>query len=462
MAHVPAGRYARTVLRSHAPAPQPPLRPHVFALEGFFADAFTTLTTGAVLAGFALSLQAGPIAMSLLWGLPYLAQLGQLAVPFLERRLPSRKSYMVPAVVFGRLLWLVPTGLVAAGLHGTGALVAAMAAVLCMAFLNMLGQNGVSAWLAEIVPSEQRPRTFAPRHRAAAAATLVLSPLAALVLDRFDAPESRRLAFGAIGVTTALLGAAGGLTLLRWPELPRPAPGPDASDAGAATPGPPYSAQVREIAREPGFRRWLLFNVAWNFNIGLPLAFWQVFMQQRLGMSFLAISSLVVIQLSVRMASTRFWAERIARHGARRILSACALALCLMPIEWCFVRPDFLAIVFWDSVLSGFLWSGFLQAFFILPMELLPEPRRSLGLGLAAFAGGATLFAATLLGGAFMRAFGTESLDGFRVLFATAALLRIGSGRLAFRLFSPDSTPRGVFRAVGAVLRPRWPARVSR
>jgi hypothetical protein len=456
MAHVPAGRYAPTALRPHDPAPQPPLRPQIFALEGFFTDAFSTLTTGAVLAGFALSLEAGPIAMSLLWGLPYLAQLGQLAVPLLERRLPSRKSYMVPAVVFGRLLWLVPTGLVAAGLHGTGALVAAMAAVLCMAFLNMLGQNGVSAWLAEIVPSEQRPRTFAPRHRAAAAATLVLSPLVALVLDRFDAPDSRPLAFGAIGVTTALLGAAGGLTLLRWPELPRATTGPDPS------PGPTYLAQVREVAREPGFRRWLMFCVAWNFNIGLPLAFWQVFMQQRLGMSFLAISGLVVIQLSVRMASTRFWAERIARHGARRILAACALALCIMPIEWCFVRPDFLAIVFWDSVLSGFLWSGFLQAFFILPMELLPEPRRSLGLGLAAFAGGATLFVATLLGGAFMRAVGTESLDGFRVLFATAAVLRIGSGRLAFRLFSPDSTPRGVFRAIGAALRPGRPAGASR
>jgi hypothetical protein len=163
MAHVPAGRYAPTALRPHDPAPQPPLRPQIFALEGFFTDAFSTLTTGAVLAGFALSLEAGPIAMSLLWGLPYLAQLGQLAVPFLERRRPSRKSYMVPAVVFGRLLWLVPTGLVAAGLHGTGALVAAMAAVLCMAFLNMLGQNGVSAWLAEIV---RRSTVPAPSRRA--------------------------------------------------------------------------------------------------------------------------------------------------------------------------------------------------------------------------------------------------------------------------------------------------------
>lgn len=134
-------------------------------LEGFLGEVFTSLTGSAFLTGLALWLGAGPLALGLLVALPFMAQVAQLLAPILERRLQSRRRFVVPAFVLGRLLWLVPAGLAAAGWRGNDALLLAMAALFAMALIGMVGVNGWTSWMADLVPAGQRARLFGTRLR---------------------------------------------------------------------------------------------------------------------------------------------------------------------------------------------------------------------------------------------------------------------------------------------------------
>jgi hypothetical protein len=404
-------------------------------MEGFFSESFTTLTTGAVQTGVALALGAGPIALALLAGLPYLAQFGQLAGPAVEGRFQTRRRYVVPALVFGRTLWLVPILCVAMGWTGSLPLFASMVAITAMAFIHMLGQNGWTAWMAEIVPDAQRARVFARRHWGGTVATGVCATGAGLALDHGGPPEVRHLVFAVLGLSAVGAGAFGGWLMRQFPD----APVPDA-------PTEPYLQRVRRLVDAPGFRRLMGFSATWHLAIGLPLPFWQLYMLQQCKMSYLLISCHVLLSLSFRLLTNRLWAYVLHRLGSTRVLCLCAVGICVMPINWMFVSPDNYTMVFVDAVLSGTLWAGFIQAWFIQPLEAFDEQDRTLGLGLFHFTNGAILFVSTLLGGVILRFFGTEDPFGFYVLFAASSMLRLYSGLRGFRVLDRRSTLVEAFR----------------
>jgi hypothetical protein len=403
-----------------------------FALEAFLTDAYNALSTGSILVAMALALEAGPVALSLLVGLPWLAQLGQLALPLVEARAPDPRRWLPFTVAAARALWLVPTLLVLAGARGPAAVVACVAAVAVSAGLHLLGQNGVTVWMAALVPAEARARTFAPRHRAGALAMVVCLVVSALVLDATpaSAPEARARVFALIGLVATALGIAGGLVVRGWPA-------PSAVATRARAPAR-FGAQVRAVAALPGLRRLAAFTMVFNVGIGLPGAFWQVYMQQHLGLSFVLISTHAATGLLVRMLAAPLWGRAIARFGPARVLAVCATGLALTPLDWVVVGSgvflDPRPLVLWDAVLAGLLWGGYTQAVFIRPMDLLPESLRAAGLGLFNLAGGVSLFVSSLVGGALMTALGTETYGSFVVLFALTAAARALAGLAGRRL----------------------------
>jgi MFS family permease len=408
-----------------------PHRVRLFAAEAFLTDAYNALSTGALLVAMALALGAGPLALSLLVGLPWLAQLAQLALPFVEARAPDRRRWLPSTVAAGRALWLVPTLLVLAGAQGPLPVAAAVTAVALSACLHLLRQNGVTVWMAGLVPPEARARAFAPRHRAGALAMVICLVAAAVVIDRAPEPADRARTFAVIGLIATALGVAGGLILRRFPDA---APASSGADGARLN----VRAQMRSVAALPGLRRLALFTVVFNVGIGLPGAFWQVYMQEHLGLSFLLISTHAATGLLVRMLAAPLWGRVIARFGPARVLAGCALGLSLTPLDWIVVGagwlPDARPLVLWDACLAGLLWGGYTQAVFIRPMELLPEGLRAAGLGLFNLAGGLSLFVSSLVGGALMRVLGTDAYASFVVLFALTAAARATAGLAGRRL----------------------------
>lgn len=424
----------------------PPLSPRQVHLEGFFSEAFPALTTGAFLTGVALALGAGPVALSLLAGLPFLAQLGQLVAPVIEPMARSRRAYVIPALMLARVLWLLPIALVFLGTGGNGPLALAMVAMFTMAFVNHIGQNGWQSWLADIVPPERRPKVFAARHWAAALSTLIWCPIAAFMLDRLHGTPNERWGYvvlGSVAVTSGLIGAR---VLSGYPDAPT------TREPISALPG-----RVRALMRLPEYRRVLSTFMLWNLSWGLPLPFWDLYRLQHLKMGFFLISVHATIGIATRLLINRYWAMIITRVGSQKVLVACGFGVALVPVNWMLASADNYFFVWFDAVYSAVVWTGFAQAQFIQPMNVIPEHDRSLGLGLLNFSNGASIFVAGLVGGVFLHFVGTDTLYGLFTLFSVSALGRALTSTLAWRRFAREATVRGAFAMTRDVVLGRGP-----
>lgn len=407
--------------------------------EGFLGDIFVSLTGGVFLTGVALKLGAGPLELSLLVGLPFLAQFGQLLGPVLEQRLGSRKRFVVPALVLGRAFWLVPTALVLAGAEGDRAVDLALVAVTLLATAAMVGANGWLAWMSEAIPADRRTRLFGLRTGAVAVGTLLATQGGAYALDHMKARGQEAAAYGILGAVAVLCGIMSARLLLRVPDVvPRPVP-PEA-----------LLVSARRLLQQRGLRRILGFFLAWNLAIGLPAPFWSLFMLERLHMSFSLIALHASTVLLIRVLVNQAWSRIIERSGARRVLIVCSFGVSVIPLIWLFPRPDFILPIWVEACFSGVFWAGFNQAAFLAPLGAVSREDRSRGLAVFNLATGAMLFFSTLLGGVILQQVGAEGLFGFHVLFVLSALLRAGTGFLALRLGEPGvSVPVFLFHFIG-------------
>jgi predicted MFS family arabinose efflux permease len=398
--------------------------------EGFLGEVFVTLTGGVFLTGLALQLGAGPVQLALLAALPFLAQAGQLWAPRLERRLASRRAFVVPAVAFARALWLVPGLLAALGARDGAALAAAMAAMFAMGFLVMVGANGWTAWMADLVPPSERARIFGRRAWAVACGTLVTAPAGALLLDHLP----KRVAFGTLGLVAATAGIAASRALRRVPDaVPHPYDGET------------LPATACRLWKQPRFRAVLGLFTLWNVAIGVPSPFWTLYMLEELHMSFFQVTVYTCWVLVVRLLCNGHWSRVIDHIGSRRVLIGCGFAIAIVPLIWILPAPGRLWPFFCEATLSGIAWTGFNQAAFIQPMSALDPPDRSRGLALLNVATGAALFGAALFGGGLLGHLGARDHGSFMVLFLISSALRAGTALLALRLTEPGMTLRGFF-----------------
>lgn len=400
--------------------------------EGFASEVFVTLTGGAFLTGLALHLGAGPIALALLASLPFLCQSAQLAAPMLERRLGSRRRFVVPAAFAARLLWLVPAALAALNARGDLALGAAIAAVLVLSLLGMVAQNGWIAWLADLVPGERQVALFGRRAWAVSAATLVATPCGAVALDHLSGQGRAGLALGLLGCVAVIGGVGSTVALSRMPEVAH-APGTER-----------LAPHLRRVTRDPAFRRVLALFSLWHTAIGLPAPFWALYMINMLDMSFLLITVHVILSLTLRLLTSNAWARLIERVGSRRVLIACAFVLTFNPVLWLLAKPDTLWPIWLEGCVSGVAWTGFNQAAFIQPIAILAPRDRSVGLAIFSLVTGAALFAASLTGGVVLEVLG-GARGAFLLLFVVSAALRAVTGVAALRLSEPGVSLRAFF-----------------
>lgn len=402
--------------------------------EGFLGEVFVTLSSGAFLTGIALALGAGAVSLALLSALPFLAQVGQLVAPALERRLGGRRRFVVPAMAAARVLWLVPVGLAAAGLTGGLAVGLATGAMVAIGLLGMVAANGWTAWVADLVPPADRARLFGRRAWAVAVATLLAAPAGAVLLDHLSRAGRAPVAFGALGAVAAVCGVAGSLALARLPDAPPPPAAPET-----------LRATARRLIAVPRFRRVLGLFGLWNVAVGLAAPFWTLYMLEQLRMSFFEVTLHTVIVLLVRLVVNGSWSRVIERTGSRRVLIACGFGVALVPLFWALPAPGRYWPIWCEAAFSGIVWTGFNQAAFIQPIAALPPADRSRGLAFFNVCTGAALFAAALIGGALLARLGAGARSSFMVLFFATAALRAATALLALRLTEPGRSVRAFF-----------------
>ena len=394
--------------------------------EGFFAEVFNSLSGPTFVTGLALWFGADEVTLGLLVALPFIAQAGQLAGPLLENRLQSRRRFVVPAFALGRLLWLVPVLLLARGGRGGMALHWLGIAALAMTVIGSAGNNGWTSWMADVVTPTQRGRVFGARTAAVTIATMTLVPLGSLWLDKMRESGREPLGHAVLAAVAAVCGCIAGLTLLRLPDAaPIPVPERD-----------PVSL-TRRLLRRRRFRRVVALFSLWNVSIGMPAAFWTVYMLKHLHMSFFLIGVHASIILGVRVFCTGHWSRLIDTVGSQRVLVGSSFGAAIIPLLWFLPSPGAIWPIWIEAVISGFFWTGFGQAAFIQPIAALASDERSRGLAFYNVLTGSAMFVASVVGGKIVNVSGMDAIHSFYALFGVTTAIRLFTSMLALRMTEP-------------------------
>lgn len=386
------------------------------ALEGAPADAFLTLATGSALTGWAITLQASPFYLgalqSLFIGMQVLHPLGA----WLTQHAP-RKRLATTAALVSRLVWLPMAAVALVDLSNDARLACLFAVTAISAGANVLRENAQGAWLGDVVPARVRGRFFAQRSRAGVLASSVASLLLAILLDPGSAPSPHALAVLALCV--ALLGVASAVLLQRI----------EASDAHGAP------ATLKEALDDPRLHPLLHYQLAFSFAVSPGLAFFALWVIQRMEGSYLVLAAHAALLAVTRIVSAPFWGRMVDRAGARSVLVVCSVGTAIMPILWMTLEAGFLWPLVLDAIASGVMWGGQSIAMFDLPLRASNARTRPRALALSATAAGLGWMLGSLFFGRLAQVLPTVThVEPLLIVFGLCALGRASAGLLALRV----------------------------
>lgn len=295
-------------------------------IEGAFAYATFTLTSGAILAAFVFSSGMTAAQYGLFTALPFLAQLLQFPNVALLRRWPDRRAMTVLYASIGRMSLLgVTFSLVF--LPAEVRSVAVLMSFTSWSIFSALAGGSWLWWMRDLVPRDRLGRYFGNRGSALVAASAPVLLGAGFFIDWVRASsgdEGLRFAFAALFATAACFGMVSSAILAR---MPHPPPADD-----------PRSASLREMLtvpfRDRNYRRLLLWLGIWWFATTLTVPFLPVFLFRDLGMPVSFVTLLLLVGIGSTVVFLHLWGRLSDRFGNKPVLHvsvpvlAAALVLC--------------------------------------------------------------------------------------------------------------------------------------
>ncbi len=415
--------------------------------EGLVAEVASACSGGAVLTGWAIHLQAGPLLTGLVMALPQMAQLLQLPAAWTTSHFGSRRVAIVLVAAqrqVGLPLMALPFLPISVDTQRSVLVTVALLA----AVLGVLGNNAWVSWMGDLIPSRLRGRYFGRRTALCTMGGALASAGAGVLLDRAHGHGWGGQGLALLQVLTCASGVLSTVLMARQ----------HAGRSGCST-GESVWRRALQPVRDPSVRGFLTYLVAWNVAVGVASSYFSLFMLHDLGMGFTWVALQGAGVAVVRMVAAPAWGGVIDRVGPRPVLVACSFGIGVIPFIWLLPTPDCLWPLAIDCVLTGILWSGHSLAAFNLPLAVTPIDGRPFYLAIFATAAGAALTLATTAGGLLARALPAEvSLGGhemgnLQVLFALSGVLRLGASLVALRIqHASGRDVLTVVRAARAVL----------
>lgn len=422
-------------------------------LEGCVAMVPQTFTTGVFITGFVLMLGADPWALGLLAAILALGQSAQLFTPLLLARGVERKALTVWGAAASRWLW---APMAAVPFLPLPAPVQLGIFFVLLGLSTMLAQMGGVAWadwMADLVPDHQRGWYFGLRSALCALVGMGLVWGGSRFLETLSLTD-RRWGF-AVLVGVGLLGAvASQIALSRQPEVARARPVSRRS---------PFRAP---LANKP-FLRMTAMLFAWTMVVGMtgPFCYAYALKDMQLGYGVVGTHALVVAGLSI--VSQPWWGRLIDRIGAQKALVIAMAPICLHPLYWATLRPDFTAPFWLDALSSGLVWPGVTLATSALLMEAAPSGQRAGYMGLFNACMGVAACLAAVAGGALLTHFGHAgfavgawTLTGWQLLMTGGLIARLACMGAMTRLPAIKAPTLYIETWPGGLSEPVAPARV--
>lgn len=303
----------------------------MLSLHSATAMGFASITTGGVMASYALSLGANNFQIGALAAIPFVMQLLQLPCVALVERIRRRKLIAVPTWFVAQAFWL-PIGLIPFFLPvpGRTAIFVLLGLMAVRAAVAAATNCSWNSWLRDLIPRQTLNSTLARRMTVTTVVSALVGLAGALFLDEWrerfpDAvPEGHAWVF-VIGAV--LLGLTSPIFMAWMPEPMMP-------------PREGGQLSLREVVsvplRDRNFRRLARFLFVWTFAANLAIPFFAVYMLRRLQIPLTQVMLLTLLSQVSNLLLLRLWGPLADRVGSKAVLSLSITIYLIVFMGWIF------------------------------------------------------------------------------------------------------------------------------
>jgi MFS family permease len=362
--------------------------------DGVCSQVMGVLTSGAILAAFALELGASNFVIGLIAASGPLTQLLQIPAIFLINRTRMRKLLCVTSAAAARVFWFA-VALVPWLLPVEYRIPSLIACLLLYHGIGTLTGCAYSSWVRDLIPEAIMGKYFGRRLAMATAVGAVLTLVAGFGVEAAkQALDDSLLVYSGLFAMGGISGLVGAYFLARIPE---PTMDPHAEAGVLQVLSAPF--------RDRPFRRLLTFLGLWNFAINLAAPFFAVYMLRRLEMPLYQVLVLSVFSQVINVIFFRIWgglADRFTNKsvlnlsGTLFIISIACWPFLTMPESHMFTMPLLVII----HGLAGVSTAGVALCSGNIALKLAPHGRATAFLAANAIVNGAAATLAPIIAGA--------------------------------------------------------------
>lgn len=377
--------------------------------NGVFGQAMDTLTTGVILVGFALYLNATPAMIGILGAIPFLANLFQILSITLVEHLRDRRRIVIVTSYIGRACLALP--MVIPFLPKSAALWVLVGAITVRYVLGAISTGAWNSLLHDLVPKQLLGRFYATRMRWMTIVAAVLGVAGALLLDYWEEMQRETLvwAFVALYAIGFLFGMLSTYISARLPNLPMPQ---REKQAYANT---LIMSSLLDSWRNLNFRSLMIFMAAWSFAANLAAPFFALYMLTVLDYDLTFVMLITLFSQAITAIALPRFARYTDRFGNRPVLAFTSVIFILCLVGWSFTTlPDkheyTTPLLILLHALMGFATAGINLANNNIAFRLAPRAEATSFLVANSVLSSLTAGIAPLLGGLFADFFAMREL----------------------------------------------------
>lgn len=414
-----------------------------------FANIYAALNSGVFLAGFLLFLGASNVQIGLITSLPLLANISAPVFSYFIDRSRERKKICLRAILPVRLLWFVVASLPLLLFYNKLAYPLLVFTIIyfVMTLLGVFASSSWLPWMGDLIPAESRGYYFGKRIIVGGIAALIFTVIGGQYIDYFK--TAQHIGFFSMFFFSAIFGILSFLFLAKIPDAPNTT---CVRDNFTLTSIP---KKMLEISKNNNFMKLVLFNASQSFAVTLIATYLNIYMLKELKLSYALITSFAVVNMTMNLLFTGFWAKLIDKYGCKPVMLICVRFTGVLPFLWFFTSWSYWLILPLNLI-GGIAWSGFSLAQFNIMLKMTPSNERASYIGFNTMLVSLVAFIAPLVGGFLLDSMKEVkfhllflSVGSFQIMFIISGLLRTLPVKILKKLIEPkESQEEEVVRVI--------------
>lgn len=310
-------------------------------------------TGGSAFTGYIKALGASDLILGVLIAMPYCVRVMQIFASYILERTGKRKLLLCTLGLLSRLLW-IPIGLVPLFIPMEQQMLRLWSILVLYVMVALTGtfiDASFFSLAADVVPMRIRGRYFSVRSKISTLFSIGAGLLVSFLLDNIVGYEGL-LGYIVVFVLAGISGAGDifGLLFIKYPPMETGEP-----ETGRKRESLP--SMVLGVLRNKPFMKLVLFWTIWSLSVNIMAPYFNVYMLEYLGMSYMQITLLCTIPANVfSFLFVQKWGGMMDSYGYKAVLYISATVGALIPILWMFSSPGMFVPVLIAQVLSGAFW----------------------------------------------------------------------------------------------------------